>query len=144
MELPAVRDLMTHDPVVIAAEVGIDVALETMNASSVRRLPVVSETGRVIGIITREDVRAALPRGALHLAANPEEPMPSVKDVMTTDVITIRPDDLLDRATKLMLHRKVGGLPVVENIRLVGILTESDIFRWVAGEWDQAGQTRWK
>ena len=144
MELPAVRDLMTQDPVVIAADVGIDVAIETMNASSVRRLPVVSETGRVVGIITREDVRAALPRGALHLAANPEEPMPSVKDVMTTDVITIRPDDLLDRAAKLMLHRKVGGLPVVENIRLVGILTESDIFRWVAGEWDQAGQTRWK
>lgn len=144
MELPAVQDLMTQDPVVITADVGIDVALETMNASSVRRLPVVSETGRVVGIITREDVRAALPRGALHMATHPDEPMPIVKDVMTTDVITVRPDDLLDRAAKLMLHRKVGGLPVVENIRLVGILTESDVFRWVAGEWDQAGQTRWK
>jgi len=144
MDMPAIRDLMTEDPVVISADVSIDVALETMNASSVRRLPVVSDTGRVIGIITREDVRAALPRGALHMAAHEGEEMPQVKDVMTTEVMTIRPDDLLDRAAKLMLHRKIGGLPVVENIRLVGIITESDVFRWVAGEWEQGGQTRWK
>ena len=144
MEMPAIRDMMTKEPVVISADVGIDVALETMNASSVRRLPVVSDSGRVIGIITREDVRAALPRGALHMAAHQDEPMPTVNDVMTTDVVTVRPDDLLDRAAKLMLHRKIGGLPVVENIRLVGIVTESDVFRWVAGEWEQGGQTRWK
>lgn len=144
MELPTIRDLMTTDPVTITSDVGIDVALETMNAKSVRRLPVVSDTGRVIGIITREDVRAVIPRGALYMAANEGEPIQTVRQVMASDLITVRPDELLDRAASLMLHRKVGGLPVVENIHLVGILTESDIFRWVAGEWDQSGQTRWK
>jgi acetoin utilization protein AcuB len=58
-----------------------------------------------------------------------------VRDVMTSDPVAIAPDDTIQEAAECMLENQVSGLPVVENDRLVGILTESDIFKLVVNWW---------
>ncbi len=77
--------------------------------------------GRLVGIVVERDLLVAAMR---YLQSRVE-----VGDVMTRDVITVGPDtDLVDVA-RTMLARKIGGLPVVDEGRLVGIVTESDIFK---------------
>jgi CBS domain-containing protein len=122
---------MTKDPVTIAPHLPLDVALETMRANSIRRLPVVADTGRVIGIITLYDALLATRTGESWLGEVVSE-MPLVKDAMTANVHTIGPDETVGRAASQMNTFRVGALPVVENMRLIGIITESDLFRILA------------
>ena len=143
MELPDIRDVMTTELVTATEDLPVNAALETMRSRQIRRLPVLGESGRLVGIITAADARHALPREAT-LSGGGEAPIPTVGEVMTRDVLTVRPSDLLDRAAIIMLHHKIGAVPVVQYGKVHGIVTESDVFRWVAGEWDVTGQTRWK
>jgi CBS domain-containing protein len=67
----------------------------------------------------------------------------TVMQIMTHEVVTVTPDTSIEVACELMLKHKIGGLPVVADGRLVGILTESDIFRLVAQHWsDNEGAVR--
>jgi acetoin utilization protein AcuB len=103
-----------------------------MRSNKIRRVPVVSQ-GKIVGIITRSDVREAEPSQAtslnvweIHYLLNKLE----VNDIMTKDVMTVRPRDTIKTAASLMNEIKIGALPVVkDHAELVGILTESDIFR---------------
>jgi CBS domain-containing protein len=131
MKSQIVRDVMTKDPVSIAPHLPLDVALETMRANNVRRLPVVSDTGRVVGIITLYDALLATRQGDPWLGEIVAQ-MPKVKDAMAANVHTIGPDETLGRAASLMNAHRVGALPVVDQLRLVGIITESDLFRVLA------------
>lgn len=143
MELPDIRDIMSTDVVTATEDLPVSVALETMRARQIRRLPVVNDSGTLIGIVTSAEARHALPEGAT-LSGGGDAPIPTVGEIMTRDVLTVRPSDLLDRAAIIMRHHKIGAVPVVQYGKIVGIVTESDVFRWVAGEWDVTGQTRWK
>lgn len=126
-----VRDVMHKDPVTITAELPLDVALETMRSNNVRRLPVVSDTRRVVGILTLYDALIATRKEADWMGEL-VTPMPTVKDAMTANVITIEPGVDVAHAARMMNSHRVGGLPVVEDHKLVGILTESDLFRILA------------
>jgi acetoin utilization protein AcuB len=126
-----VRDVMTKDPVTITSGLPVDVAIETMRSNRVRRLPVVSETNRVVGILTLYDAMIAT-RKSGDWMSELVEPMPVVGDAMTANVITIGPDESVAQAARLMNGHRVGALPVVENMRLIGIVTESDLFRVLA------------
>ena len=125
-----VRDCMSHEPVVVRADVPIAVAVHLLRARKIRHLPVVDAGGRLVGIVTDRDLRQvvfdpriveALGNAALTLAAL------TVREVMTWGVISVRPDADLRTAARLMRERKIGALPVVENGRVVGILTETDV-----------------
>ncbi len=138
MEIPTVGEIMTQPAIAIDPDLGVDDALELMGANSCRRLPVVSETGRVIGIITLAAAqKAKAEAGSLRgtLGGNVEH-APKVRDVMTDYVYTVDPGISVSLAAKMMVNHHVGALPVVEEHKLVGILTESDIFRYVAGQLD--------
>lgn len=104
-----------------------------MRDNKIRRLPVVKGT-QVVGIITMGDLRNAFPSDATTLSIYELSYLldkVTAADIMRTEVLTVTADAPLVEAAQLMLQHKVSGLPVLEQGRLVGILTESDIFRAV-------------
>ncbi len=101
-----------------------------MQDRRIRHLPVVDETGRLLGILTDRDIRHAafVPALADYLAWEARRlKAPRVRDVMTWSVVTTHPDVTLAEASFTMFQRRIGSLPVVDNGRLVGILTERDV-----------------
>jgi acetoin utilization protein AcuB len=116
-----VKDRMSAPPVTIGADTSFQQALALMQEHGIRRLPVVDDAGRLIGIVAQRDLLIAALR---YLQSRVE-----VTEVMATRVIVATPDMPLTRVATLMLENKIGGLPVVEGGKVVGIITESDIFR---------------
>ncbi len=116
-----------------------------MQSKRIRRLPVVDQ-GKLVGIITIGDVREAEPSDATSLSIweiNYLWSKLTVRQAMTREVVTVRPEDTIITAARLMLTHKIGGLPVVSaGGELVGILTESDIFRMLISSYvdEQAPQ----
>jgi CBS domain-containing protein len=127
-----VREWMTSPVLSVSLYTSISSAHQIMKENNIRRLPVV-EDDRLVGIITLGDVREASPSQATALSIwelNYLWAQLTVEKVMSQPVLTVKPDDLMIDAASLMLDNKIGGLPVVSGQgRLLGILTESDIFR---------------
>lgn len=142
MKTELVRDWMTPDPVVAGPETTVPEAHRMMTERRIRRLLVVKE-GQLLGIVTRGDVRGAEPSEATTLSIFELNYLISkltLERIMTRDPITIRPDETVYDAARLMLQKKIAGLPVVEGGRLVGIITESDIFRMIVRLWEREAQ----
>ncbi|MCS7221935.1 MAG: CBS domain-containing protein [Anaerolineae bacterium] len=138
-----VRDVMSHPPIVIDPEATLKEAEVLMEEERIRRLPVVNAEGRLVGIVSRSDVREGL---SISSAGNPyapdaQEHWLTVADVMTTEVVTVTPETPLWQAAELMLKHKIGGLPVVEGGEVVGMITESDIFKLVVQQWQSEMKT---
>ncbi len=128
-----VQDYMTRDVISIAPDAALSTAHQTMKEYGIRRLPVV-KSEKLVGIITLGDVREASPSDASSLSIwemNYLWAQLTVGKVMTRDVETVTPTDSIIAAAELMLNRKLSGLPVVDNGKVVGMITESDIFRMV-------------
>ena len=126
-----VQDVMTRSPIVAAASTPIGDAAALMKQHNVRRLPVVSD-GRVIGIVTDRDLKEAKPPSSVALSAWELKTLLSrmtLQGLMRRPVITLPPDAPLEHASRLMMEKKIGGIPIVEDGRLVGIVTESDVLR---------------
>lgn len=131
-----VRDWMSPDPVTIDPHTTLPEAHRLMKECAVRRLPVIAD-GRLVGIVTLDDVREASPTRTCALSIyelNYALAHLTVEQIMTRDPITVAPDFSVQAAAHLMLEHKVGGLPVMDGDRLVGIITESDIFRLLVNE----------
>lgn len=131
-ESPRVREWMTPDPIAIDEKTPLPEAHQMMKRRRIRRLPVVDKAGRLVGIITRGDVREASPSNATSLSIYEIHYLISqltVDHIMTRNPKTVTPDTPIKDAARLMLDHKISGLPVVEGDKLVGIITESDIFR---------------
>lgn len=136
MQKKYVRDWMTPNPITIQPKTTLPEAHQVMRVSHIRRLPVV-ENGELVGIVTLGDVREAEPSDATSLSIYEMHYLLSkltVNKIMTRDPLTISPDASIRQAARLLLEHKIGGLPVMEGKRLVGIITESDIFRVLAQE----------
>ena len=131
-----VRDVMTTDPTTLKRNDKLTLADDIMRLGRVRHLPVLDDDGQLlVGIVTQRDLfRDALAQ-ALGYGRHAQRKILdtlSVKDVMATDVVTIKPETPLVEAARLLTERKIGCLPVIENGRLVGILTESDFVALIA------------
>ena len=109
---------MSKDPVTVTAEDLLIQARLKMQRGGFRRLPVVSD-GQLVGIITDRDTR----EHAGYLDRT------EVKAAMSKKPITVTPATTLETAAQILLKRKIGGLPVVENGRLVGMITTSDVLQ---------------
>lgn len=129
-----VAEWMASPVVSISPSLPISNAHQIMKRNNIRRLPVV-DGDKVIGIITIGDVREASPSDATTLSIwelNYLWAQLTVEKVMSRKVITVTPATPIVDAAQLMLEHKVSGLPVVDaESRLVGILTESDVFRMI-------------
>ncbi len=126
-----IKDRMTTKVVTVSPDTDVEQAYNLMKTHGIRRLPVVDEEGTLIGIVTDRDVRQVLipwksskkDKEFYYLAS--EVP---VSDVMTEDVITIRPHTDVAEAARIIYKHKIGGLPVVdEHRKVVGIITEMDL-----------------
>ena len=128
-----VKDWMTADVLTIAPETTLTDAAALMRQKNIRRLPIVNSDGKLVGIISQTDVMAAKPSDATTLdiwEINYLLSRLKVEKVMTPQPYTVRPDSTLKDAAQLMYEHKIGGIPVVdEHNVVVGIITESDIFR---------------
>jgi CBS domain-containing membrane protein len=137
-----VRDLMSPVVKTLGRNDKLSIADEVMAAERIRHLPVLDENGDLCGIVSQRDLfRGALARalGYGDVARSKILGALVVKEVMTTDVVVTAPDTPAAAAARTMLERKIGCLPVVDGGRLVGIVTESDFLRVVAGGVDRRG-----
>jgi len=116
-----VRHWMTTSVVTIHKEASIQEALALMKQGSIRHLPVVDTDQQLVGWVTDADLRGVL------IASMLEEL--TLEDVMVRKPHKAVPDMPLEEAARLILSKKIGGLPVVEDGKLVGAITRFDILR---------------
>jgi acetoin utilization protein AcuB len=127
-----VKDRMTPDPITIRPETSFQDALRIIREKKIRRLPVLDEGGRLVGIVAEKDLLYASPSPATSLSIFELHYLLAklkVQDIMTREVVTTTGDTPLEDAARLMVDRKIGCLPVVEDGQLTGIITETDIFK---------------
>lgn len=125
-----VKSKMTANPYTIEADAPINEVIELMRDKNLKRVPVVRGE-RVVGMLTNSDIQKVSPTKATTLSIyelNYLLAKTRVSDAMSKEVISVGPDDLLEEAALLMRDNKVGTLAVVKDEKLVGIITESDIF----------------
>jgi acetoin utilization protein AcuB len=127
-----VKDWMTVDPITVGPDTSVMKASQLMKENNVRRLPVLDPSGKLVGIVSDRDLKEASPSKATTLDVHELYYLLSelkVKDIMSKKVRTIKPLDTVEKAAVIMLEGKVTGLPVVEDGKVVGILSEGDVFR---------------
>lgn len=126
-----VRDWMTKEPLVVSPKTSVEEAIRTMRKHRVRHLPVVKDEGMLVGIVTQTDLLHASPSPATSLSMweiNFLLAKMQVRDAMTTQVVVVDEECPLEEAALVMAEHKFGCLPVVHGKRLVGIITETDLF----------------
>ena len=123
-----VVDVMTRDPLTVTPTETIGQADELMNTNRIRQLPVAQEK-ELVGIVTDRDIRSFLSGSLLESPEARERALNTeVREIMTTEPITVSPDDDLQEAVELMIDEKIGGIPVVDEAEgLVGIVTYVDV-----------------
>jgi acetoin utilization protein AcuB len=128
-----IRDVMTKNPVTIDSETLVLDAQKVMKENNIRRLPIVDK-GKLVGIITQHDLLEASPSPATSLSIHELNYLLAkmkVKEIMKKNPATITPDTPFEEALKIGQEKKIGSFPVVDNGKLVGIVTESDIVRFL-------------
>ena len=126
-----VKDWMTPDPVTVANNVTMPEAYWLMVNKNIKRLLVV-DSERLTGIVTIEDLRQKIPFTTFAVDAVRANDMLArcpIRQIMSFDLITTTPDTSLVDAAHLMLKNNISTLPVMDGNKLVGIITEGDIFR---------------
>ena len=125
--------MMTKNPITVDSETLVMDAQKIMKENNIRRLPVV-EKGKLLGIITKHDLLEASPSPATSLSVHELNYLLSkmkVKEIMKKNPVTLTPDTPFEEALKIGQEKRIGAFPVVENGKLVGIATESDIVRFL-------------
>jgi acetoin utilization protein AcuB len=128
-----IRDVMTKNPITVDSETLVLDAQKIMKENSIRRLPVVDK-GKLVGIVTQHDLLQASPSPATSLSIHELNYLLArmkVKEIMKKNPMTLAPDTPFEEALKIGQDKKIGSFPVVENGKLVGIATESDIVRFL-------------
>jgi acetoin utilization protein AcuB len=127
-----VKDWMTQNPITITDDTSMMKAIHLMKQNRFRRLPVLHE-GRLVGIVSDRDLKEASPSKATTLDVHELYYLLAelqVKDIMTRNPLTVSVEDTVEHAAQLMLEHTISGLPVVDDTgQVVGIITQSDIFR---------------
>ncbi|MCS6941077.1 MAG: CBS domain-containing protein [Roseiflexaceae bacterium] len=130
--MDTVRDWMSQPPICVSDSTTLPEARRLMHRHRVRRLPVIDSDGRLVGIVTEGDINRISDShvhdmrqyNLYHRVAD----LP-LRDFMTRNVITVGPDDPVIAVAQLLLRHRIGGVPVVEEGRVIGVITESDLFR---------------
>jgi acetoin utilization protein AcuB len=112
---------MIPNPITITAQASISEAIELMKINSIRHLPVVAKDNMLQGFITLADLKQGLIPSMLGDL--------NLRDLMIKDPITVSPDDDIEFAAQLIYNHKIGGMPVVKDGQLTGIITATDILR---------------
>jgi acetoin utilization protein AcuB len=128
-----IRDVMTKNPITVNSETLVLDAQKIMKENSIRRLPVLDK-GTLVGIVTQHDLLQASPSPATSLSIHELNYLLAkmkVREIMKRNPMTLSPDTAFEEALRVGQDKKIGSFPVVENGKLVGIATESDIVRFL-------------
>ena len=126
-----VGERMSHPVISITPDVPITEALNLMKQERIRRLPVV-KGGKIVGIVSDKDLLNASPSSATSLSVWEMNYLLSkitIRELMTKKVLTVTEDTPIEEAARIMADNKIGGLPVMRNGSVVGIITETDLFK---------------
>lgn len=126
-----VGERMSRPPITIGPEMSINDALALFKKERIRRAPVI-KGGKLVGIVSEKDLLNASPSPATTLSIWEMNYLLSkltVAEVMTKNVITVAEDTPIEEAARIMADNKIGGLPVVKGARVVGIITETNLFK---------------
>ena len=121
-----VRNCMTANPIRVHPESDPLAALGLCKSAHIRRLPVVDAEAQVVGIVTRNMLEQFLAKAPSPGVMKRQH---NIEQVMVSPALTVSPDYPLEEAARLMVVHKIGSLPVVDQGRLMGIITETDIFK---------------
>jgi acetoin utilization protein AcuB len=127
-----VGERMTKHPITVTDDTPVSRALELMRREKVRRFPVLDKHNKLVGIVLEKDLLYASPSPATTLSVFEIHTLLAkiaVRDVMTKDVITVTEDTPLEEAARIMADNGIGGMPVMRGDQLVGIITETDLFK---------------
>ena len=127
-----VRDVMTKNPVTIDVKASIREANDLMKKNNIGKLPVVNKSGALVGIITSNDLQRAAPSEATTLDMYELSYLLSkltVEKTMVKKVFTVQEDETVEAAAKIMADGDFGCLPVMKDKLLVGIITDTDLFK---------------
>ncbi|MBM2843290.1 MAG: domain containing protein [Anaerolineales bacterium] len=127
-----VGERMRRPVITVRAEMPIQDALKLMHTEHIRRVPVVDARGRLVGLVSEMDLLKASPSEATSLSIWEVHYLLSkitVERVMTREVITVAEQTPIEEAARIMADNEIGGLPVMRGRELVGIVTETDLFR---------------
>jgi acetoin utilization protein AcuB len=122
---------MSKPAITITPDMPINEALNLMKRDRIRRTPVVHD-GKLVGIVSDKDLLNASPSPATSLSVWEMNYLLSkitVKDVMTRKVLTVNEDTPIEEAARIMADNKIGGMPVMRGNKVVGIITETDLFK---------------
>lgn len=126
-----VGERMSHPVITVPPSMPIVDALNLMKREHIRRAPVVQE-GKLVGIVSEKDLLNASPSSATSLSVwelNYLLSKVTVKEIMTTKVLTVDESTPIEEAARIMADNKIGALPVMRGDELVGIITETDLFK---------------
>lgn len=126
-----VGERMSKPVITVSPDLPINEAINLMKKSHIRRVPVIQD-GKLVGIVSDKDLLNASPSPVTSLSVwelNYLISKITIKDVMTKKVITVTEDTPIEEAARLMVDNKIGGLPVMRGDEVVGIITETDLFR---------------
>jgi acetoin utilization protein AcuB len=127
-----VRERMTRTPITITGDITVIDALNLMKAKNIRHLPVLSRDGQIVGMVSEKDLFYASPSPVTSLNVWEVKEMLhllTVNKIMNKKVITIDEDSPLEDAAVMMSANKIGALPVTRGKSLVGVITETDLFK---------------
>ena len=127
-----VSSVMTHNPITLLDSDSVTDAQSLMKREKIHRLPVLDHRRKLVGIVSEKDLLYAAPSPASTLSLYEMSNLLAklkVEKVMTRELVTVTPSTLVEDAARVLVDNDIGGLPVMEGDKLVGIVTESDLFR---------------
>ena len=131
----AVREIMMGSPVTLKPEDTLNLANDVISLGQIRHIPVV-ENGRLVGLLSERDLMGAAATTIFRLKQRSKSALLKsvlVKDVMKRKVVTVKPNTSIKETAHLMKKKKIGCVPVVNEGNLVGLVTTTDILRYVEG-----------
>jgi len=128
-----VREIMMGSPVTLRPEDNLDLANNVISLGRIRHLPVV-DNGKLVGLLSERDLMGAAASHVFGLKPRSKSALLKsvlIKDVMKKRIVTVTPDTPIKEAARLMAEKKIGCLPIVADGTLVGLVTTTDILRYV-------------
>jgi len=130
-----VRDWMTVNVISLGVNSSVLDAAEILHEKNIRQFPVIDSDARLVGIVSDRDIRDAMPSkfipgdnaaergGGLYTL--------TAEDIMTLDPISVQTDTAMTEVAEILVKHKIGGLPVVESEKIIGIITQQDVLRYL-------------
>jgi CBS domain-containing membrane protein len=128
-----VREIMMGSPVTLKPDETLDLANDVISLGRIRHIPII-EDGRLVGVLSERDMMGAATTTIFGLKRKSKSALLKsvlIKDVMKKKVVTVKPDTPIKDAAHLMKEKKIGCVPVVNEGSLVGLVTTTDILRYV-------------